>query len=1327
MATLVLTAAASAVAGATGAGAVATFALTAAATVAGTYLDNMLVSAFTPGSKSHVEGQRLENLQVMGSSEGAVVPFVVGRARVAGQVIWATNLHEVVSTKTQKHGGKSGGGRSSTVTQTTYSYFANFAVGLCEGPISEILRVWADGKEVDTSKITMRVYKGDEAQEADPLIAAKQGSADAPAYRGLAYVVFEELPLAAYGNRLPQMSFEVVRAVGYEEERLPAVALIPGATEFGYSKTPVKDSRGGPTTAYNNRHTLCAKTDWEHSLDLLQSTCPACKRVSLVVAWFGDDLRAGECTIAPRVEARKRTTPIEWQVAGLSRGAARLVSYVEGKPAYGGSPSDSVVIEAIQDLKARGLEVMLCPFVMMDIARDNGLPDPYGAAEQNAYPWRGRITCHPAAGQPDSVDKSAAAAVQVARFMGSAKAADFTGSDGFDSFDSSADGFEGEAEGSNASSGEWRYARFVLHMANLARRAGGVEAFVIGSEMVGLTRVRGAGGDYPFVEGLKSLASEARALLGPACKIGYGADWSEYHSHQTIEGDLVFHLDPLWAHEDIDFIGIDNYLPLTDWRDQEAHADHGQGTQSIHDLNYLKAGIEGGEYYDWYYASEEDRLNQTRTPIADLAHGEHWIYRQKDLRGWWQNPHHNHRKGVRQSTPTDWVPMSKPIWFTEFGCPAIDKGANQPNVFYDPKSAESEVPYFSSGARDDLIQRRYLRAMLDYWQPQAGHNPVSPVYNGPMVDAAHMYAWAWDVRPFPSFPVESDTWADWGNFTTGHWLSGRVGGVCVDGFARLLMERAGLREGIDFITGGADGVADGFLISSIASARSVLETLGAAFFFDAVETGGRVAFCPRRSRYPLAEIAAEQLVDQGKGKERVAITRAQETELPAVVRVTAYDSAKDFNLVTAEALEGAVSTQRVVTTDLPVVTSFDRLQSMAESLLQEAWASRERLSFVLPPTDLQIEPGDYLKLSLSGRTFAVRVLSVKDGEARMIEAVSYDGPVYEATKGAARAFVSQGQALQAAPVAVFIDGPLLRDQDTAWQGYLSGYQLPFAPGMAFLSSPVTSGYELRAALDRQGILGELRAPLPAGPLYRWDSCNRVELKLYSGALASLPEDLVFAGGNALLIEGAGGEWELLQFATAELTGPRTYTLSKLLRGQRGSEPGMGAPAGARVVVLEGGITQNGLSRAELGLPLNWRAGKAGAAAGSDDYTGYRKTFSGKGERPLAPVHLSAQRLAGGTLVLRWIRRTRTGGDSWEVAEVPLGEASEAYSIEIHQGGVLKRSFSVSGEAAAKGSVAYTLAQQTEDFGGPAPAFAFKVAQLSQSYGTGVRATGAYVP
>jgi hypothetical protein len=42
--------------------------------------------------------------------------------------------------------------------------------------------------------------------------------------------------------------------------------------------------------------------------------------------------------------------------------------------------------------------------------------------------------------------------------------------------------------------------------------------------------------------------------------VSYAADWSEYFGHHPANGDVYFHLDPLWASANVDFIAIDNYM-----------------------------------------------------------------------------------------------------------------------------------------------------------------------------------------------------------------------------------------------------------------------------------------------------------------------------------------------------------------------------------------------------------------------------------------------------------------------------------------------------------------------------------------------------------------------------------------------------------------------------------------------------------------------------------------------------------------------------------------------------------------------------------------------
>src|SRR5690606_35127545 len=141
-----------------GLGTFAALGIKTAAVLAGSFIDSRLFGL--GGGNQHIEGPRLDNLQVQASTEGAPIPEIAGRVRLAGQIIWATKFREVATTTTQEVGGGKGGGGGGTVTQTTYSYFANFAVGLCEGPIDRIGRIWADGKPLDVTNIVMRVYRG---------------------------------------------------------------------------------------------------------------------------------------------------------------------------------------------------------------------------------------------------------------------------------------------------------------------------------------------------------------------------------------------------------------------------------------------------------------------------------------------------------------------------------------------------------------------------------------------------------------------------------------------------------------------------------------------------------------------------------------------------------------------------------------------------------------------------------------------------------------------------------------------------------------------------------------------------------------------------------------------------------------------------------------------------------------------------------------------------------------------------------------------------------------------------------------------------------------
>lgn len=152
------------------------------------------------------EGPRLNDLSVQTSAYGTPLPRLFGTMRIAGTVVWATELRE---DRNREGGGK---GRPST---TTYSYSASFAVALSARPIRAVHRIWADGKLLRgaagdfKSETGFRLLTGGEGQAADPLIVAAEAGGGTPAYRGLALAVFEDFQLADYGNRIPSLTFEV--------------------------------------------------------------------------------------------------------------------------------------------------------------------------------------------------------------------------------------------------------------------------------------------------------------------------------------------------------------------------------------------------------------------------------------------------------------------------------------------------------------------------------------------------------------------------------------------------------------------------------------------------------------------------------------------------------------------------------------------------------------------------------------------------------------------------------------------------------------------------------------------------------------------------------------------------------------------------------------------------------------------------------------------------------------------------------------------------------------------------------------------------------------
>ena len=1292
MATIVLSAAGMAVGGAVG-GSVLGLSSAVIGRAVGATLGRMLDQRLLGAGSDAVEVGRLDRLRLTGASEGTGIAQLFGRMRIPGQVIWATEFEET------RH--RTGGGKGAPQGQATveYSYSISLAIALCEGEVARVGRVWADGREVSPEDLNLRLHPGTPDQLPDPKIEAVEGAGLAPAYRGTAYVVLEDLPLAQFGNRVPQFTFEVMRPdqgdVAHPgiDKAIRGVSLIPGTGEYALATTPVFLDHGFGNRKAANLNAASGKTDMLASLDALQEEVPNCGSAALVVSWFGNDLRCGECSLKPKVdqkEADGRGMP--WQVSGLARAEADEVATQDGTKLYGGTPADAAVIEAINELRARGLSPVFYPFILMDQVAGNTLTDPWTGSEgQPHLPWRGRITSALAAGVAGSSDGTAQADQEVATFLGNAQPADFT--------------ISGQTV-SYSGPPEWSYRRFILHYAHLCAAAGGVDAFLLGSELRGLTQIRGASG-FPFVAGLVDLLQEVRAILGPECRISYAADWSEYHGYQPPgTADKLFHLDPFWAHPDCDFIGIDNYLPLSDWREGEAHADAHWG--SIYNPDYLRAGIEGGEYYDWYYHSPEAEAAQIRTPITDGA-GEPWIWRAKDIRGWWQNPHHDRVDGVRQSDPTAWQPESKPIWFTEIGCPAVEKGTNQPNRFVDPKSSESGLPRGSTGVRDDFIQRQYLSVLLDHYASEAG-NPVSSVTGQSMVDTGRIHVWAWDTRPFPAFPGRADLWSDSENYTLGHWINGRVMARSLASVVAEICARAGIA---DVDVSQLYGVVRGYTVAEVETGRAALQPLMLAYGFDALERDGKLIFRSRSGRAATAVDRGEfaQAVEEAGA---IELTRAQAPEIVGRVQLAHVEADGDYEIRATEAVHPGDATPTTARSELSLALTPGEGLRIAERWLAEARLARDTAQFALPPSRAEIGPGDVVRLPEGQGGGLFRVDQVEQTDRQLLEAVRIDPSVYTRHPVPGTAPVLSPYVAPIPVELMLMDLPLMRGDEDEIAPHAAVSGVPWPGSVALYTSDQDAGYDLGRILHDPAVIGVTETEMTSAPPGVWDAGPALRVRLIRGTLDSLSRAQVLGGGNLAAIgDGSVDAWEVFQFAEATLVGERTYDLRLRLRGQAGSDGLMPAawPVGSIFVLMDAVPGQLALAPAARGTLRHYRYGPATRPMSDPSYQYRAESFRGNGLRPYPVAHLRARSGSGGDLALNWIRRTRIDGDSWDQAEVPLGETAENYRVQVHAGETLLRDVTRSSP-----EWTYSVGDQASD--GASGEITISVAQLSDRYGPG---------
>ncbi len=1199
----------------------------------GAFAGSMLDGALFGGQDVNVtRGARLSDLTVQTSTYGEAIPLVYGTIRLAGNVIWSRPIQEKRISSTQSAGGgKGGGGSGATVTTTSYRYTVTLAVALCEGPIDGVLRAWADSRPLNLSRGGYRLYKGTEDQLPDALIEAAEGIGKTPAYRGLAYVVLENFPLEDYGNRIPNFTFEVKKSLlpndvnGQSiEEMITAVTLIPGSGEFVYDPDAQEKIPGFTFNGvfyphgnrqYMNVHSHTGQADVLLSLDQMQESLPNLEWVAVVCNWFGTSLDAASCQILPSVEYQG-----EVQTSPDSwsvAGYSRTTARLMSRDAEG-RPNYGGTPDDGSILR------------LLDELHNRGLKVmfyPMFFIDTPDKPWRGRVTGNASA---------------VSQF--------FTKTNG--------------------------YNRFIQHYAQLVQ--GRVDAFVIGSELVGLTRVSSSAGVYPAVEALTALAATVKGMVGSTVTVTYAANWDEYH--HTDGG--WYHLDALWASPHIDVVGIDAYFPLTD-----APEEHITLTQTLQ-------GWESGEYYDYYYTDEARTQTEALQPD----------YAVKNLDWWWKHTHVN-----PNGQTTAWQPQMKPVWFTEVGFASIDGATNQPNVFYDPASSEGTLPRHSRGQPSLAAQRRGIAATEAFWQ------------NSAMVQ--QRFYWTWDARPYPYYPALGDIWSDGSVWSRGHWLNGKLGAAGISGIVSDLCQRAGVSaQQID--TAGLTGVLEGIAFNKRLSYRDALEMLQQAFAFDLIDDGQGLRVVMHGAETTV-EVDADLRVADSTVPDGMDMTRRQALELPSRVEVAYFDPARDYELGTERAMrEGAgLATQQRLGIYLPMVMRPMQARHIAERLLFQSWIQQTHYRLNLPRRYAALQPSDIVRIQQAdGIVHRMRVLRTRiDTDATVrIEAVAEEQGVYIPSvtmDDAAPQLVLPAQDM--ATTLEWLDIPALPDENLAQGRVLlavAGLGEGWRGAVLYRSDDGGQNWAQQAVLNRQATMGVSMGVLPAALPEVRDWKHTLDIALLQGELVSAASELALWNGANLALLGD----ELLQFQQAEMLSSGHVRLSGFVRGRYGTEAAMHTHGtGERFVLLD----SDSLHSLPMDITLRdserlYKLVTAGQTLGSVESVSY--PYTAKHLLPLSPVHLHMLRQSDDALRMQWVRRSRAGSIWPSGADIPLHEERELYRVQILHattGQVLRSWEPTTSEQD------YTLAEQLSDGDGYVPTqVVWRVAQVSAIAGAGTWAS-----
>lgn len=542
-----------------------------------------------------------------------------------------------------------------------------------------------------------------------------------------------------------------------------------------------------------------------------------------------------------------------------------------------------------------------------------------------------------------------------------------------------------------------------------------------------------------------------------------------------------------------------------------------------------------------------------------------------------------------------------------------------------------------------------------------------------------------------------------------------------NGLKELLL-LGGLEES-QFDVSRVPGCLRGYVINGPLDTLSAIQPLMLAYNLTCQEVNGKLVFFEKGSEeyvtVPSSDLAAH--TPGSRVPRLLSIADANGIDLPSRVDVKFIDP--DLDLLGGGVAERRVSVpnQAQTTLDYPITLRSDEARTIGKRTLWTAWAERQGGELYLPPSYAGVNEGCIIDTTVDGERYFIRASELQRGANQLLR---IKGNIIDPATYVQFAITDNPNRTTpptyTPPDTTFfiLDLPALLDAHTEAVGFYyaicatdpeDGWR-----GAGLFSSADDSTFSLLTDVVAEASIGTALTQLQVGAPEYWDLDSTVTIELLDGELESVTEDECLSGLNRALIGS-----EIIGFQVATLTDERTYTLSKLLRGLRGTELTArdihGHSVGEAVLILEAGPTGWWeLGASGMGGTRYYKAASQGSLLSDVDSAQF--TCTANTLRPFPPCNIQSYRTSG-DIHISWTRRTRAITNIFAPIGAPLrsGETPEVYEIDIMTAGyfgIVKRTIIVTGTT----SVTYSAADQATDFGSPQSAVQINIYMRSSLVG-----------